>query len=204
MERVNAEQVAMLREVLAATGWLERTRAFARAMRASTRDRGGLMLMGAPDDEPWHLAAHLDDESRFNAVPELAPTLVRWAPPADAPPHLRVGLDRLAAARRGETLVVVTEETAPVPLLERVDDARRTGATILCVDTGDRELEDLAHDALVVPARQPLVTFDGAQHLVSAAAGEPVPSGGAPRAGLRGRLARLLDTLGGPGPDHGP
>jgi hypothetical protein len=201
---VNADQVAMLREVLTATGWLERTRAFARAMRISTRAPGGLMLMGGPDDEPWHLAAHLDDESRFNALPELAPTLVRWAPPAGAPPHLRIGLDRLAAARRGETLVVVTEETAPVPLLERVDEARRTGATILCVDAGDRELEDLAHDALVVPARQPLVTFDGAQHLVSAAAGEPMPGGGARRSGLRDRLARLLDTLGGPAPDRGP
>jgi hypothetical protein len=200
MERVNADQVAMLREALSATGWLERTRAFARAMRRSTRDEGGLMLLGTPDDEPWHLAAHLDDESRFNAIPELTPTLVRWAPPADAPPHLRVGLDRLAAARRGETLLVVTEEAAPVPLLERVDDARRTGATILSVDTGDRELEDLAHDTLLVPAQERLVTFDGAQHLVSAAAGEPIADAGG-RVGLRDRLARLLDTISGPAGD---
>jgi hypothetical protein len=197
MGRVNADQVAMLREALTATGWLERTRAFARAMRTSTRDAGGLMLLGAPDDEPWHLAAHLDDESRLNAIPELTPTLVRWAPPADAPPHLRVGLDRLAAARRGETLLVVTEETAPVPLLERVDDARRTGATILSVDTGDRELEDLAHDTLVVSTQERLVSFDGAQHLVSTAAGEPLGAQGR-RAGLRDRLARLLDTISGP------
>jgi hypothetical protein len=197
MGRVNADQVAMLREALTATGWLERTRAFARAMRTSTRDTGGLMLLGSPDGEPWHLAAHLDDESRFNAIPELMPTLVRWAPPADAPPHLRVGLDRLVAARRGETLVVVTQEAAPVPLLERVDDARRTGATILSVDTGDRELEGLAHDTLVVPAQERLVTFDGAQHLVSAAAGEPLAPAGR-RVGLRDRLARLLDTISGP------
>jgi hypothetical protein len=204
MGRMNTDQVAMLREVLAATGWLERTRAFARAMRASTRDPGGLLLVGTPDDEPWHLAAHLDDESRFNAIPELAPTLVRWTPPADAPPHLRVGLDRLAATRRGETLLVVTEEAAPVPLLERVDDARRSGATILAVDTGDRELDGLAHDTLVVPAQERLVTFDGAQHLVSAAAGEPMSAGPAGRPGLRDRLARLLDALGGPAPDRGP
>lgn len=187
----------MLRAVLASTGWLERTGEFARAMRLSTREPGGLMLVGTPDDEPWHLAAHLDDESRWRAVPELTPTLVRWAPPADAPPHLRVGLDRLAAARRGETLVVVSEDAAPVPLLERVDDARRTGATILAVGTGDRELEGLVHDALVVPARERLISFDGAQHLVSAAAGEPL----VPRQGLRARLARLLDTIsGGPAP----
>ena len=186
----------MLRAVLSSTGWLERTVQFARAMRVSTRGQGGLMLVGTPDDEPWHLAAHLDEESRWRAVPELTPTLVRWAPPADAPPHLRVGLDRLAAAGRGETLVVVTPEVAPVPLLERVDDARRTGATILAVDTGDRELEGLAHDALVVPAQERLVTFDGAQHLVSAAAGEPL----VPRPRLRDRLARLLDTISGSPP----
>jgi hypothetical protein len=190
---VDADQVAMLRAVLSSTGWLERTGEFARAMRLSTRDAGGLMLVGTPGDEPWHLAAHLDEESRWSSVPELSPTLVRWAPPAGAPPHLRVGLDRLAAARRGETLVVVTQEAAPVPLLERVDDARRIGATILTVDTGDRELEGLAHDALVVPAGGRLVTFDGAQHLVSAAAGEPL----VPRPRLRGRLARLLDTISG-------
>jgi hypothetical protein len=195
---VNADQVAMLRAVLSSTGWLERTGEFARAMRISTREPGGLMLVGTPDDEPWHLAAHLDEESRWSAVPELSPTLVRWAPPEDAPPHLRVGLDRLVAARRGQTLVVVAQETAPVPLLERVDDARRTGATILTVDTGDSELEGLAHDALVVPSEQRLVTFDGAQHLVSAAAGEPV----VPRPRLRARLARLLDTISGsPAPD---
>jgi hypothetical protein len=188
----------MLREVLSSTGWLERTRDFARSLRTSIRDPGGLMLVGSPDDEPWHLAAHLDDESRWGDIPELTPTLVRWTPPADAPPHLRVGLDRLAAARRCETLVVVTEEAASTPLLERVGDARRTGATILALDTGDRELEGLAHDALVVPPRENLVTFDGAQHLVSAAAGESLAR---PRPGLRDRLARLLDTLSGSVPD---
>jgi hypothetical protein len=190
---VDIEQVAMLRAVLSSTGWLTRAREFARTLRTSTRDPGGLMLVGSPDDEPWHLTAHLDDESRLNAIPELAPTLVRWTPPPNAPPHLRVGLDRLAAARRGETLFVVSQEIVPASLLERVDDARRTGATILALATGDRELEGLAHDALVVPARDQLVSFDGAQHLVSAAAGESTER----RGGLRDRLARLLDTLSG-------
>ena len=32
------------------------------------------------------MAAHLADESRLAEIPELAPTLVRWAPPANAPP----------------------------------------------------------------------------------------------------------------------
>jgi hypothetical protein len=189
----------MLREVLSATGWLEQTRQFARALRTSTRDPGGLMLLGTPEGEPWHLAAHLDDESRFNAIPELMPTLVRWEPPPDAPPHLRIGLDRLAAARRGETLFVVAEEeSAPVPLLERVDDARRTGAVILTLDGGDRELQGLAHESLTVPQRDGLISFDGAQHLISAAAGRPLERLRGGRPTFRDQLAKILDVVSGP------
>ena len=128
-------------------------------------------------------------------IPELAPTLVRWSPPPDAPPHLRVGLERLEAAQRGETLFVVAEDSAPVPLLERVDDARRVGATILALDTTDPELDALAHEALAVPES---LSFDAGQHLVSAAAGDP-SGASAPRGrSLRARLARLLDTVSGP------
>ncbi|WP_030145113.1 hypothetical protein [Spirillospora albida] len=185
----------MLREVLAATGWLERTDAFGRALRATSRTPGGLLLVGTPAGDPWHLAAHLDDESRLGGAPGLAPTLVRWSPPPGGPPHLRVGLERLEAAARGETLFVVAEEGAPAPLLERVDDARRVGATVLALESGDRELRGLAHEALSVPPDEPLVSFDGAQHLVSAAAGaEP----GSSRRGLRARLARFLDAVSGP------
>ncbi|WP_428993824.1 hypothetical protein [Actinomadura verrucosospora] len=185
----------MLREVLSATGWLERTRDFGRALRVTSRTPGGLLLVGTPGGDPWHLAAHLDDESRFGDAPGLAPTLVRWSPPQDAPPHLSIGLSRLEEARRGETLFVVAEEEAPVPLLERVDDARRVGATVLALDGGDRELEGLAHEALTVPPDEALLSFDGAQHLVSAAAGEE-PARGA--RGLRHRLARLLEAVTGP------
>jgi hypothetical protein len=202
---VDADQVAALRALLAPTGWLERTRAFARVLRTSTRTPGGLLLVGTPEEEPWHLAAHLDEESRFAGIPELAPTLVRWAPAEDAPAHLRVGMERLAAARRGEALFVVSPAAAPVPLLERVSDARRAGAVILAMDRGDRELEDLAHEALTVRAAADPVTFDVAQHLVSAAAGEPERHGraGPPDGwrGLRSRLARLLNTVSGPPPE---
>lgn len=180
-----------LRELLAETGWVERTRELGLALRA-TRSPGGLLLVGTPDEEPWHLTAHLADEARLADLPQLSPTLVRWAPPADAPAHLRVGLDRIEQARRGETLFVVAERQAPVPLLERVDDARRTGATILALESGDAELAGLAHDAIAVPEHG-LITFDGAQHLVSAAAGE-IPQ----RPSLRDRLARLLDRVSGP------
>jgi hypothetical protein len=198
---MDADQVATLRTLLARTGWLERVRVFGRALRVSTRSAGGLLVVGTPSSEPWHLTAHLDEESRLAGIPELMPTLVRWAPPPDAPPHLRVGLSRLEAARRGETLFVVSEETAPVPLLERVNDARHLGATILALDSGDAELDALAHETLAVPRgleaqgglaaspsrvpppagefdeaewarRAGLVTFDATQHLVSAAAGE--------------------------------
>jgi hypothetical protein len=196
MGGVNGDQTAMLRAALAGSGWLARTREFGRALRMAPRRPGGLLVVGTPADEPWHLAAHLDDESRLARIPELKPTLVRWAPPPGAPPHLSVGLDRLADTGRGEALFVVAPQEAPVPLLERVDDARRTGAVILSLDGGDRELAGLAHETLTVPDR--LVSFDGAQHLVSAAAGAAEES---PRRGLRDRLARLLEAVSGPTTD---
>jgi hypothetical protein len=74
-----------------------------------------------------------------------------------------------------------------------VNDARKTGATILALDSDDPELDALAHESLAVPEN---LSFDAGQHLVSAAAGEPA---GAPGGrGLRARLARLLDTVAGP------
>ena len=153
------------------------------------------MWWGRLTYEPWHVTAHLDDEARLAGIPELAPTLVRWAPPAGAPPHLSVGLARLEAAQRGETVFVVADDMAPVPLLERVDDARRVGATILALDEGDPELDALAHEALAVPES---LSFDAGQHLVSAAAGERDAARAAGARGLRARLARLLDTVSGP------
>jgi hypothetical protein len=196
---VNRDEVEALRALLAPTGWPERAQAFARALRVSIASRGGgragLLLVGTPAEEPWHLAAHLDDEARLSGLPELAPTLVRWNAPAEAPPHLRIGLDRLAAARRGETLFVVSPEAAPVPLLERANDARRAGATILALNQGDPELDGLAHETLTVaPDASVPVSFTVAQHLVSTAAGDPA----ATRRGLRDRLAHWLDVVSGP------
>ncbi|GAB3205482.1 hypothetical protein ACQEU5_01535 [Marinactinospora thermotolerans] len=196
MGGVEAHHVAALRELLAATPWLDRTEELARALR-HTREPGGLLLVGTAEDEPWHLTAHLADESRYAGLPQLSPTLVRWDPPPDAPAHLRIGLDRLAEARRGETLFVVNPApAAPVPLLERVDDARRTGATILALDQGDPELSALAHDAISLdPSNAPL-SFDGLQHLVSTAAGHPAERRRRP--GLRDRISRFLDVVSGP------
>jgi hypothetical protein len=227
---MDTARVALIRDILGSTGWVDRTRAFARALRSSTRDPGGLLLVGTPAEEPWHLAAHLDDEARYAGIPQLSPTLVRWSPPADAPAHLSVTLDRLEAARRGEAVFVVAPGEAPVPLLERVSDARRTGATILALDGGDKELEGLAHEALTVPASglmapsdvlsrtggiaadaahrliipeltTPAVSFDTVQHLVSVAAGEVGTAAGR-RGRLRERLVRLLDAVSGPPPQQ--
>lgn len=211
---MDASRVAVLRELLSSTGWVERTRDFARSLRTSTRAEGGLLLVGTPEEEPWHLAAHLDDESRWSGVPELRPTLVRWAPPPNAPAHLSVTLDRIERTQRGETVFVVAPQVAPAPLLERVSDARKVGATVLAIDAGDSELEGLAHEWITVPESglavptglvdagtrelsSPAVSFDSVQHLVSVAAGEPVVS--APgRRSLRDRLAHVLDTISGP------
>ena len=222
---MDANQVTTLRALLASTGWLERTRAFTQGLRRATRSPGGLLLVGTPDDEPWHLTAHLDEESRLSRIPELTPTLVRWQVPDGAPSHLRVGRERLEAARRGETLFVVSPTAAPVPLLERVDDARRLGATIFALDQGDSELDALAHEQLAIRNGVDAVSFGAAQHLISSAVGDLDRPGGwqsaefgvanaegrmrppgtpgdqRPRLGVRGlrdRVARLLDAVSGP------
>ena len=123
------------------------------------------------------MTAHLDDESRYAGIPELAPTLVRWAPEPDAPPHLSVGLDRLRAATRAETLLVVSGQLAPAELLERVHDVRRAGATVFALDQEDPELDGLAHESLPVSPVTAPVSFDAAQHLVSSAvAGDGGPA----------------------------
>ncbi|MFH8587688.1 hypothetical protein [Streptomyces celluloflavus] len=153
---MDASRVALLREVLAGTEWVQASRRFAGALRAGvTRHGGGLLLVGSAAYEPWHLAAHLDDEAAWSGLPELSPTLVRHHVRAGVPAHLSVGLGRLAAAGRGTTLLVVTPEQPGAGLLERVHDARRNGATVLALDGGDRELHALAHDALAAPPTAP-------------------------------------------------
>ncbi|MFH0520308.1 hypothetical protein ACHBTE_24425 [Streptomyces sp. M41] len=197
---MDAVRVALLREVLAGTEWLGATRRFAGALRTSAVSHGGgLLLVGTPEYEPWHLAAHLVDEAAWSGTPELVPTLVRHDPRASDPAHLAVGLGRLTAARRGETLLVVSPGEAGAPLLERVHDVRRAGATVLALGAADGELTTMAHETLVVPAASEL-DLDTVQHLVSAAAGEnalPSPRG---RRRFRDRLARLAESLTAPPP----
>ncbi|MDO0932636.1 hypothetical protein ACWD1Y_12415 [Streptomyces sp. NPDC002814] len=198
---MDAVRVALLREVLAGTEWLGATRRFAGVLRGSVVSHGGgLLLVGTPEYEPWHLAAHLVDEAAWSGTPELSPTLVRHdARPSD-PAHLAVGLGRLAAARRGETLLVVSPAGSCTPAtLERVHDARRAGATVLALGADEGELAAMAHERLAVSESAEL-DLDTVQHLVSAAAGEsslPVSRG---RRRLRDRLSRLADELTAPPP----
>jgi len=224
MTLVDAAAVQLLRDLLAGDPLMGRTEEFADSLNRSISTPGGLLLVGTPTEEPWHLAAHLDDESRYADIPELSPTLVRWQPPANAPAHLSIGLERIEHASRGETLFVVAPDAAPDALLERVADARKIGATILTMGTDEDELTGLAHDALIVPTMenpnattigtttsganaQGLATtdsheallgisFDAAQHLVSMTAGQM--SHGRGRRDIRSRLARLIDGISGP------
>jgi hypothetical protein len=219
MAGMDLARARFLVDVLAPSGSLERIREFAASLRQSTRREGELLVVGTPGFEPWHFTAHMADEARWARLPELEPTLVRWSVPPSAPSHLSVPLERLEAARRGETLMVVTIEQAPDPLLERVADARKVGATILTMDSGDPDLADLAHDALVLPQgveagnagrdteqddieetsaglESPLVTFELGQHIVPVAAGDQGSAGRRKQS----RLARFLDVIAGPAP----
>ncbi|TSB31632.1 hypothetical protein [Streptomyces benahoarensis] len=203
---MEAVRVALLRDVLAGTEWLQATRRFAGALRSSVTPQGGLLLVGGETYEPWHLAAHLDDEAAWSGLPELSPTLVRHRVPAGSPAHLAVSTERLAAAGRGDTLLVVSPGAPGAGLLERVHDARRGGATVLALDGGDDELHAPAHEALAAPpsaeggADASPLDLETVQHLVGAAAGEngrPAPRG---RRRFRDRLSRLADALTSPPP----
>ncbi|MET9731626.1 hypothetical protein ABZZ79_13470 [Streptomyces sp. NPDC006458] len=195
---MDAVRVALLREVLAGTEWPAATRRFAGVLRGSVVSHGGgLLLVGTERHEPWHLAAHLVDEAAWSGTPELAPTLVRHAARPSDPAHLAVGLGRIEAARRGETLLVVAPDE-DAALLERVHGARRAGATVLALGSG-RELDAMSHESLPVP-RGAELDLDSVQHLVSAAAGENVVPSQRGRRRFRDRLSRLADALTAPPP----
>ena len=213
---MDSDRANLLRDMLAGDPLIDDAMEFARAIAGSPRTPGGLLLVGTPTHEPWHLTAHIEDEARISGVAEISPTLVRWSAPADAAPHLAVTLERLERARRGETLLVVAADATPSSLLERVDDARRSGATILSMAHDAGELTSLSHDALIVPTGGALLDarvvdslsavsiagldddpmFDTAQHIVSLGVGEATRNGTGRAARKRG-WRRIMSSLDG-------
>lgn len=187
-----------LRELVRATGvlpgWVEESDEFGLAVRRAPQRAGGLLLTGPADAEPWHFAAHLGDEARLADIPQLAPVLVRHRPEPGAPDHLAVGLERLAASRRGEAVVVVSEVDPSEHLLERLADARRRGTRVLTLDRWAPQLRGLAHESLSLPQDYAPLDLDAAQHLVSIAATRELRR----RAGLRERLVKWVDAVNGP------
>jgi hypothetical protein len=128
----------------------------------SARRPGQLLVVGTADYEPWHLVAHLQTSA---TLARSAPTLVRWTVPVGAPAHLAVGLDQLGQAGRADTVLVVAAGQPGDELLERLDDARRRGNTVLALASGQPvadgdELQGLSHDIAVVRGEH----FDHAQH----------------------------------------
>ena len=153
-------------------GWLGAARRFATSLRSAGHEPGRLLVVGTPDEEPWHLTAHLDEAARWRGVPSLRPVLARWEVPEGAPPHLSVSVDEVHKARRGTTVLVAAPSEADERLMERLDDARHGGATLFALHAGSRPLEDMVHEALVLPDLGRMSVgqgLDTATHVVSLA-----------------------------------
>ena len=163
---MQAGDLGQLLRRLEPSGWSAAARRFAGAVRTAGHEPGRLLVVGTPASEPWHLAAHLDDSSRWGGLEHLRPVLVRHAVPAGAPAHLSVGLDAVSSAGRRSTVLVAAPDLLDASLLERLGDARRTGATVLVVSPDQDEVDDLAQDRLALPAVP--AALDVAGHVVSA------------------------------------
>jgi hypothetical protein len=161
-------RLAALAAELRRCTWWDNARRLGHTAHSSAERTDDLLVVGTPDEEPWHLVAHLADAARLTGGPQ--PTLVRWRLTPGAPAHLSVGVDRLADIRRS-TLLVVAPDAAPAGLLQRVSDARNRGATVLTLAGDDGALADLAHEAVLLPPASP-VELDLAGHVVGAAAAE--------------------------------
>jgi hypothetical protein len=128
----------------------------------SGRRSGRLLVLGTPGYEPWHLVAHL----QTSPLATSAPALLRWSVPVGAPAHLSLGLDRLADCAPSDTVLVVAGEQPNDELLQRLDDARRHGNTVLGLATGQpAELDQVTHELAVVRGEH----FDHAQHYLPVA-----------------------------------
>ena len=159
---------------LAPDGWLPRARRFRESLRTAGHPTGRLFVVGTAQDEPWHLTAHLEQAARRQSDAALAPVLVRWRVPPGAPAHLSVGLDALHRSARGAS-VLVAAPAADDGLLERLDAARRAGATLFALHEGSSALAALAHESLLLPGvGTPDEGWQTATHVLAA----PAPRAG--------------------------
>jgi hypothetical protein len=144
------------------------TRLFAHALGDRPDSSTALLVVGAPEFEPWHFAAHMGEEAARYGRKDLVPTLLRWKIPQGAPSHLAVSVDALLQANSKQTVLVISPcgEDSP-ELLERVADAKRRGSRIMTLHRGNPDLVGLSHEALSVDASRPEQHFDLTQHIVT-------------------------------------
>jgi hypothetical protein len=160
--------------------WLSKAWDLGQALRPQAKRNDQLFVVGTSTFDPWHVAAHLDDEARLCGLAGLRPTLLRWNPPADAPAHLSHSFDTLRETSGGPTVLVVAPDALDEVELERLADARRRGANLLAVSAGEGELTGLANESVTLSAQtlagSPLVApFEVATHLVAVSAGTVLP-----------------------------
>jgi hypothetical protein len=168
------QQVRPFRRLLADLRLDQSSEQFARALGSGGEQRDALLVVGTPECEPWHFVAHLSEEAQSAGRPDLVPTWVRWAAPAVSRPHLATSVDRLGSVGRGDTVVVVAPNSTDERLLERVSDAKRSGGRIMTLHREDDEVEQFAHETLVVPALAPGHIFDVVQHAVTSTVAAPL------------------------------
>src|SRR4051794_28810159 len=75
--RMNIMQCEGWARRLRNAGWYDDLRSLGRTLRAPRRESSQLLIVGHPEDQPWHLTAHLEMLADFRGLPELRPTLVR-------------------------------------------------------------------------------------------------------------------------------
>ena len=156
------------------TGWTRRAWELGQELRPASESAGQLYVVGTPHHDAWHVAAHLDDEARFTGLHTLRPRLLRWRPPAEAPAHLRLGVDELRQDAHGRAVLVIAPDPLAEDELERLADAKRAGATLMAVTTSADELAGLAHESAVVDSPAPAQALDDvgfAGHVLTVSAG---------------------------------
>jgi hypothetical protein len=156
--------------------WLSKAWDLGQALRPQVRGNHQLFIIGTTTFDPWHVAAHLDDEARFSGLSELRPTLLRWNPPAGAPTHLSHSFEELRHSSAGPTVLVVAPDALDEGELERLADARRRGASLLAVSAAEGDLAELAHESVTLSAQavaesQIASPFEVATHLLAVSAG---------------------------------